>query len=1467
MKIKKIIYILAASLIFAGCSNLIDDSSLQSASSQVSGNQEKAVLKISMGQSGARTALPDFSKKDLVYLTLRYAEKYDYDTLNTPDEVCAGDWYSEAEMNAATINFMTGTYTFRLYVMAKGGAVFGDEQTITIQKGENILTFSPTMEYFLTDYSGKGNLSIDMRYNTKNVVKVTAGLYQKDGNSVPGFNDIELSGEASAAGYAKYEITNVPAGNYIAIFKFFADAEKKQLLGTYREYTTIVNGLTSTSECVVNALGNLYSITYEPNGGTLTGTWPGSYTRQSDDIMLPAIVSSTNSNGISFTGYDFAGWYTNPDFTGTEMTFIPKGTTGNLTLYAKWIPKITIMYSPNGGSIKTTSQTDTPDTNDCITLKTPAELGLNPPKTGIKFLGWGITPSVSITEIKAAEYHEEAYNFQVYKSTPDGNTDEISRDEFVIYDKDSSGTIKTSAKIKVDSNIVLYAIWTLSAINPDPDNKNAQESLLDYDGDGLTDWEEVYQYFTDPLCKDTDGDGWTDKQELSLYNKETKTFSPLIADTPFVDVKIDGKPEIYYNITLSNGNSSTEIQTTSEGTTGSRSSTSTNTKTFNMTHGWNASTTHKWGKKWTATDGVFNQTEKSYEGGFTIGFSGSYSSGDTYTFARSDTEGWSKSWQHGHNTCETHGKTINGGKVKIPVRLFNDTQIGYTIKSITIAINKVPYGKKNLKVPLGSYSTNSPMTLRPNSKSGLYNITIDLTTGELEELLKYSNTIIVEISGFQITTFKDSQSGNNDFTEALTETRARTAAVYIDCGSGSRRKAKTYNIAVKNKFNPDAASIDDQYEPVKLLDIFDEILELEKDSPFGYELTANQKQLKSLYGITNGSSPKQGSWYIEHNYIKNGILKKARYAYYGPDGIVNTEWDINNIVVNAGDELNIYFDVDMDEDGVPLNSELIHGSSDFKKDTDGDTLTDYEEIYGWYKDGVHKETYRNEILDYGEDEDNRVYTNPVLADTDGDDLPDWSSEGRKDIDPIFPVQRNNRKIDITKEFWSTSLTGTKNKLLLDADGSENENSPKKLAKAIVTDMDKIFLDITPKNEFAKIQYEKEVKNKDGNKEKVWSDLKADTEIPLVIGKNEIKLRCFVTNYKAQSESENLYTYWTVDVKSTFKPFSNFKAQAVSYGDGEVNITWNAYSDTRTGGEYGGYVLFGKKSDVEPKDLDTYITMGALTTAETSTSSLEGKDEFFVKLKPAQLLTGNSLKLHLEPQKKYWIYLYAYTGADSADNYIKTLLGSDSFTTERKRTAVLCFYAHYVKDIADDDGGCDPQYYWNFSNSPSNMDFSELDLASNKTQDFDTNDHDDALYYTFGGKTQFIDAYSPQPEKFSDSTKKIMGIFSRDSKEKQQFTISWHAYEKDPGSADDDLGYVTAVFTYYPDEDNWGVVARSIGGKGCGVIWWAKGRVIERGERSSGESWDIFNPDYGSITLHWDWSWDVESLDDAKKSSK
>jgi uncharacterized protein (TIGR02145 family)/uncharacterized repeat protein (TIGR02543 family) len=76
---------------------------------------------------------------------------------------------------------------------------------------------------------------------------------------------------------------------------------------------------------VANFTPITYTITYNLNGGS--GVNDSTYTVESPDITLPT---------PAWNGYSFEGWYETGDFSGTAVTEIPTGSTGDKEFWAKW---------------------------------------------------------------------------------------------------------------------------------------------------------------------------------------------------------------------------------------------------------------------------------------------------------------------------------------------------------------------------------------------------------------------------------------------------------------------------------------------------------------------------------------------------------------------------------------------------------------------------------------------------------------------------------------------------------------------------------------------------------------------------------------------------------------------------------------------------------------------------------------------------------------------------------------------------------------------------------------------------------------------------------------------------------------------------------------------------------------------------------------------------------------------------
>ena len=114
-----------------------------------------------------------------------------------------------------------------------------------------------------------------------------------------------------------------------------------------------------------------YTVNYVLNGGTNNKSNPAVYTKETATITLKNPTKS---------GYAFLGWYKESAFK-TKVSSIVKGSTGNITLYAKWEKVYTITYKLNGGTNNSSNPKTYRSSGAAITLK-------NPTRKGYTFKGW-----------------------------------------------------------------------------------------------------------------------------------------------------------------------------------------------------------------------------------------------------------------------------------------------------------------------------------------------------------------------------------------------------------------------------------------------------------------------------------------------------------------------------------------------------------------------------------------------------------------------------------------------------------------------------------------------------------------------------------------------------------------------------------------------------------------------------------------------------------------------------------------------------------------------------------------------------------------------------------------------------------------------------------------------------------------------------------------------------------------------
>ena len=146
--------------------------------------------------------------------------------------------------------------------------------------------------------------------------------------------------------------------------------------GTSYEENASVENLTKNADEVVTLYAQWkttkYQITYKLDGGKNNKKNPTTYEITSKTIKL---------SNPSKKGYVFKGWYRDKNYK-KKVTAIEKGSTGKVTLYAKWAKeKYTITYKLNGGKNNKKNPKTYTITSKTIKLEKPS-------RKGYVFKGW-----------------------------------------------------------------------------------------------------------------------------------------------------------------------------------------------------------------------------------------------------------------------------------------------------------------------------------------------------------------------------------------------------------------------------------------------------------------------------------------------------------------------------------------------------------------------------------------------------------------------------------------------------------------------------------------------------------------------------------------------------------------------------------------------------------------------------------------------------------------------------------------------------------------------------------------------------------------------------------------------------------------------------------------------------------------------------------------------------------------------
>ncbi|MGH1471791.1 MAG: PKD domain-containing protein [Cellvibrionaceae bacterium] len=529
-----------------------------------------------------------------------------------------------------------------------------------------------------------------------------------------------------------------------------------------------------------------------------------------------------------------------------------------------------------------------------------------------------------------------------------------------------SGTATT------DVNDVVVSCTTPSASN-------------DTDGDGLTDAEEA-TFGTNPSVKDTDGDGFLDKEEVDNWDRLSGNhlrFNPLVADVPRIYMRQMGTPVIQLLATtvesgsvakgMSNANSAEVEVTTSRGRT--------NTHEVEEQHTVGVNAEVK--KSGPITSG---KVEANYE----------YQHNDTTT----DVSYWDETTvetnrqesSEFYETLKTETVDTKGGEIKVLMGLANDGDVSYTINNMEIAAYMEDSKNPGNLISVGTLRHDGQLSVTPdplgpqqnidNSQLAPFNFeyTAENNPEEISRILEGSNQLILKPTNISLT----GQRSDVDLNLAAQNIKARTAEVIIDYSDHGGLSTERYRVAVDTGNGSELSFVDLM---AKHLDVAYEF------SDFTFPGKANHSGLTKVRNISANTST-NSYWMLAHTFTPQGspIGTLSTELY----NILDEDYAANDIQIRKGDVLHLVYITDTDLDGLSDRMEQLKGTDLTKADTDGDTLDDALEIYGW------KTNLGAPPCDVG---GNLVFvrSNPLVADSDADTISD-SDEFSNCTNPLGELQ-------------------------------------------------------------------------------------------------------------------------------------------------------------------------------------------------------------------------------------------------------------------------------------------------------------------------------------------------------------------------------------------------------------------------------------------------------------------------------
>jgi len=444
------------------------------------------------------------------------------------------------------------------------------------------------------------------------------------------------------------------------------------------------------------------------------------------------------------------------------------------------------------------------------------------------------------------------------------------------------------------------------------------------DWKGLTAAEEAF-YGLNPNLLDTDGDGISDFDEIKKFGFDPANdpckFNPLIADMPSVKIELMSPPYFQIKYDYTNGSSASSST--------ERSSSSTQSVTTSVEAGITLHQEASVATQVTAKAGILE-------------WGGAQMTGTLMLFAEESlTLTSEQAWENSQTLTDaealenSHEVASSEAKMAITVRIRNTGHTAFTLKNLVLSGTTVDRMGSSILRPIGNleYEGSSALssgfpesTLAPgDSITGLTFSNRLLYVDTAKQMLRDSSNLYVGVAAYEIA---DPLTGLPSNAQ-MTEIGAKTAAILIDYDTYSARDTEKFRVAT---------NIVEGAPGVSLKTILERYLHLPCETG-----AVNGKTGLTKLRTYGTSSMEHTRWVITHVFHEAGELNSSTY-----DPTMES-YDLATITVKAGDLVSLMYVVDKDGDGLPHRLERAMGSDDTVIDSiPGDA---YPNDYAWYLGG------------------------------------------------------------------------------------------------------------------------------------------------------------------------------------------------------------------------------------------------------------------------------------------------------------------------------------------------------------------------------------------------------------------------------------------------------------------------------------------------------------------------------------